>query len=426
MRYGGNNVQKNPDSPKSNAWVIPVNPRLYKFLSFMYELNAVRKIKKANRTLKTAVLRHTCAILTITCDQRSSGQEKIDQKLRVQFTDAIDRVKATLSVQRKITYINLIIFEKQEAYDRSEYAIAGTAGTAHTFTILLTKSRKISPGILIHELCHCITSQHISYIPVGLLHEGLAIYLEHLLASTPVLPPVPCFDTDLAQLMKTDYFRDLLFDPAIGNLAYSYGHAFCEYFIAHFEMETLKHFYKSYASFSDLNTTCWNVCGIEAYVLQADWRSEGFIAPNNELRYKKWLSPSLSSALQEARELAVSHHDTTLLPLHLLIAILSQPNNLANQVLRYTGYERQDLEAEPIACCKNSIINLPFHPEAMQVLRDAFRDAVSLNCTYVGTEHLLLSIVHNHPDLTPLPAQLNYAQLRKSLTSFYETNRPSE
>jgi hypothetical protein len=86
---------------------------------------------------------------------------------------------------------------------------------------------------------------------------------------------------------------------------------------------------------------------------------------------------------------------------HLLLALFEQPESMAAQMLadarivRSACEERVRARTEPGAPGPKG--ELPFTPEAMEVLRGAVEEALLLGHNYIGTEHMLLALFR-HPD----------------------------
>jgi ATP-dependent Clp protease ATP-binding subunit ClpC len=93
---------------------------------------------------------------------------------------------------------------------------------------------------------------------------------------------------------------------------------------------------------------------------------------------------------------------------HLLLGLLHQEEDgLALHVLRARGIDPQalaqevteqiDLGEDPLAEGRH----IPFTPRAKKTLEFALREALQLQHNYIGTEHLLLGILHEQEGLAP-------------------------
>src|SRR5438552_324381 len=122
------------------------------------------------------------------------------------------------------------------------------------------------------------------------------------------------------------------------------------------------------------------------------------------------LTTLAQEALAAAQSMAMAGSHAELSPLHLLAALLEEPNSIAHSILAKAG-----VNSERIADIANSEINrLPkvsfsggdgagdsggggggqpsTSPAIMQVLNTAEKEAKSLNDSYTSTEHLLLAL----------------------------------
>ena len=106
-------------------------------------------------------------------------------------------------------------------------------------------------------------------------------------------------------------------------------------------------------------------------------------------------------ALQEAQRIAEAKGNQELQPEHLLLALLSDEEGIAVQLLKGAGVDtgllRKDIEAEvdkfPKVSGATPMGQIYISPRLKKVLEEAWRQAGHLTDEYVSTEHLLLGIV---------------------------------
>jgi len=102
-------------------------------------------------------------------------------------------------------------------------------------------------------------------------------------------------------------------------------------------------------------------------------------------------------AVERASQLASEHGNPEIVPLHLLAALVSDPEGIVPPVLEKIGVGTQAI----LHACYQQIDKLPkasggvaqpgFSQAANQMLERAFKEADNFKDEYVSTEHLLLA-----------------------------------
>src|SRR3984957_12117238 len=119
-------------------------------------------------------------------------------------------------------------------------------------------------------------------------------------------------------------------------------------------------------------------------------------------RYKK-LTVKAQEALQAAQDIAAKNSQQQLEPLHLLAALVAQPDGVVPPLLTRLGARPEMLSGE----INKEIARLPkvsgvaqqFLSEATnQVLEAAFQEAEKFKDEYVSSEHILLAIAARQND----------------------------
>ena len=112
------------------------------------------------------------------------------------------------------------------------------------------------------------------------------------------------------------------------------------------------------------------------------------------------LTEKSQEALYSAQELAQENGHSQVEPEHLLVALISEPESLAADLLQQSGVDlerlRKQLQAEFDRMPKvygSNLGQLYISPSLKQVLDHAWKQARSLKDEYVSVEHLLLGIV---------------------------------
>jgi ATP-dependent Clp protease ATP-binding subunit ClpC len=104
------------------------------------------------------------------------------------------------------------------------------------------------------------------------------------------------------------------------------------------------------------------------------------------------------SVMETAERRAQALRHETVQTEHVLLALLVERIGVASSVLRNLGVDRRKLrtaveEALPQGVAKPTRAKLPHDPLTLQVVEFATKEAELLHHPYVGTEHLLLSLL---------------------------------
>jgi len=118
----------------------------------------------------------------------------------------------------------------------------------------------------------------------------------------------------------------------------------------------------------------------------------------------------IRAVLQVARETALGLKQGHLGPEHLLLALASEGGGVASTVLAEQRVVVEDLRklaeaAAPKGTFADLRADLPYTSRAKRVIEYTMSEAKALRHNYVGTEHLLLALLH--PDSTPAVTVLN-------------------
>jgi hypothetical protein len=100
-----------------------------------------------------------------------------------------------------------------------------------------------------------------------------------------------------------------------------------------------------------------------------------------------------------ARQLAIKHRNEEVLPEHVVLAMLHEPEGMAARAIVALGVTtdaaREALAAAlpPTSEGGQEVEHVRFGPRSKHVLKLALHEALSLGHNYIGTEHLLLGVV---------------------------------
>jgi len=121
-------------------------------------------------------------------------------------------------------------------------------------------------------------------------------------------------------------------------------------------------------------------------------------------------TPRARNAVMVAHNEAHAAGHAEILPAHLVLGLLSEPDALAAQALTATGATLDDvrratlerLPARPEGETGPATGLVPYSPAAKKVLELTFREALRRGHNYVGTEHILLALVETEEPDGPL------------------------
>lgn len=105
-------------------------------------------------------------------------------------------------------------------------------------------------------------------------------------------------------------------------------------------------------------------------------------------------------AHNEAHE--AGHHE--ILPAHLVLGLLSEPDGLAAVAITGTGTTLDAVREAAVATLPPSATDapapalVPYGADAKKALEVTFREALRLGHNYIGTEHILLALLETEPD----------------------------
>ena len=101
-------------------------------------------------------------------------------------------------------------------------------------------------------------------------------------------------------------------------------------------------------------------------------------------------------AQDEARHLKHDYIGTE----HILLGLLREEEGIAARVLRQLGIPEEEVRAQVARIVGSgdevATGQIPFTPRAKKILELSLREALSLRHNYIGTEHILLGLVHEN------------------------------
>jgi len=99
-----------------------------------------------------------------------------------------------------------------------------------------------------------------------------------------------------------------------------------------------------------------------------------------------------------ARQVAIKHRNEEVLPEHVVLAMLREPESLAAKAITALGVSAEAasealVAALPPPAAGELVEDVRFGPRSKHALKLALREALTLGHNYIGTEHLLLGVV---------------------------------
>ena len=105
-------------------------------------------------------------------------------------------------------------------------------------------------------------------------------------------------------------------------------------------------------------------------------------------------------AVIAARQEAIKRRHDRVLPEHLALGLLHEPEGLAARAIAALGVSPEAVRAAPGAVGLAAVLpdgvtpgHVPFDSRAMKVLELTLREALALGHNYIGTEHILLGLL---------------------------------
>jgi hypothetical protein len=108
------------------------------------------------------------------------------------------------------------------------------------------------------------------------------------------------------------------------------------------------------------------------------------------------------NAVTAAHDAAHDAGSAEILPAHLVLGLLSEPDAIAGRVIAANGVSLDSARDAALASLPPSAADrpelVPYGPDARKTLEITFREALRLGHNYIGTEHILLALLETEPD----------------------------
>jgi hypothetical protein len=142
-------------------------------------------------------------------------------------------------------------------------------------------------------------------------------------------------------------------------------------------------------------------------------------------------TPRARNAVVAAHNVAHEAGHDEIVPAHLVLGLLTEPDALAAKALVETGFTLDAVHAAATAALpprgESGPELVPYGPAAKKVLELTFREALRLGHNYIGTEHILLALVEAEDDdgvLTGLGASRDALEARIAVALAGHTTPP--
>ena len=113
-------------------------------------------------------------------------------------------------------------------------------------------------------------------------------------------------------------------------------------------------------------------------------------------------TPRARNAVMAAHSIAHEAGHDEVLPAHLILGLLTEPDALAAKALAATGVTDDAIQGAATAALPPrgdaGTALVPYGPAAKKVLELTFREALRLGHNYIGTEHIVLALVESEDD----------------------------
>jgi hypothetical protein len=113
-------------------------------------------------------------------------------------------------------------------------------------------------------------------------------------------------------------------------------------------------------------------------------------------------TPRAKNVVMAAHNAAHEAHHAEILPAHLVLGLLSEPDAIAARVMTQSGVTLDSARAAAVASLPPAGDEypepVPYGPDARKTLEVTFREALRLGHNYIGTEHILLALLETEPD----------------------------
>jgi hypothetical protein len=114
-------------------------------------------------------------------------------------------------------------------------------------------------------------------------------------------------------------------------------------------------------------------------------------------------TPRLRNAVLAAEELARANMNAAVRSSHVVVAMVSDPENLGSRALAAQGVSFDDVREAAAGVLGPKVdavpLHIPFAAEAKELLQTALSEALQLGHNYLGAEHLLLALL-SQPEST--------------------------
>jgi hypothetical protein len=117
-------------------------------------------------------------------------------------------------------------------------------------------------------------------------------------------------------------------------------------------------------------------------------------------------TPRAKNVVMAAHDAAHDAGSAEIVPAHLVLGLLSEPDAIAARVMTQSGLSLDSVRVAAVAALPPPADDrpepVPYGAEARKTLEVTFREALRLGHNYIGTEHMLLALLETENDDGPL------------------------
>jgi len=384
-----------------------------------------------------------------------SPNSRDDMRLLLEnCNDVLHKLTDSLSIETEPLNIPIFLFNELTTFQRW-HKIKGepyfAMASGNSIRVVNGPWKRLGRTVA-HELTHILSWQYYGKNSITILDEGFAEHMRRELFPRAYLPepsPVlsqpfsePCLTPVLMQPLSKlagQPFIDLRGDPNESNKAYYHAHALVHYLIHTRGLPAFLQIYRIASNnYLDDSETRLRLAVQEVYnesleELEEKWRRGCSISDEGELVVPDIYSQTAIKAIRTAEQVALQQASAFVKTAHLMAGLLAQQKSIVWDILEFSTAE---LSSELIALHNvelntdlSSMDKPKWSMSGRQSINYAFFEARQFGCTYVGTEHLLLGMLHD-PDgeATQILGCYNITleEFRNHTTEFYKDHKLSE
>ena len=314
-------------------------------------------------------------------------------------------------LERKVpkSHINVQLFATRQSYEQYGGSQTTNSHVSDGNIYIMYDPNEIDisvVGLFAHEATHIIRHMRNTFYPNLFLEEGIAQYIQGKVAPKSMLPPCITLPHSIDILSDFNVFYDWYYSTSVEysrSEKYCHAHAFAHFLINRNGIERFNrlcdsaHAKNAEDCAKKLAFAMQDVYGVTLQEVETEWRKSYTCGVNLINMSQSWLTHSANIVINTSLQ-TTQDGDICSSFFCILERLLFQDKNIALQMLRYMGISSTDVYKE---AKKTFVLNkFDATPSCQDVFYLCFylavREAVSLKCHYVGTEHLLIGLLYGN------------------------------